>query len=232
MALEVVNPIANFLGLFEDEEVDQRAILESLDARTNTNFLNDIPLDVLEEFSYNSEFEITDRPVETGFPVTDSRRRLPTVLNLIGVQVTGQSPGDIKPGTDRTPLEEGKSWKDKYDELIELKDKQVLITYVCSIDTYEGYLISSLSITRAKGERSDALFFVIGLKESTFVESQVVDIDPNMIPRKKRNKKTDKNTDGDDQGAKKNDKGNKDSVEPDNRTMAKQLLEGLAGAVI
>lgn len=231
MPFAPVNPLANFLGLFESSDIDTRAILEELDAEVVTNWINDIPLDVIEDFSLNSEFEITDRPVETGFPVTDSRRPLPNRISIVGVQVTGQEVGSpVAP--EGTPITDGKSWKDKYSELVELKNKQELVTLTTALDVFENMLIQSVNIVRAGGDRSDGLFFTIELKESTFAESEISRIDPNMIPRAKRAMKTAKNTEGDDQGAKRSDRGNADSEEPDNRTLAKKLLEGMAGGLI
>lgn len=226
MPFAPVNPLANFLGLFTGADVDQRAILEELSPVIVVNYINDLALDVLEEFSFTSEFDITDRPVESGFPVTDSRRRLPDVISLVAVQVTGQNPEEDTVDLEGTPLTDGKSWKDKYDELVELKNKQELVTLTTGLDTYDNLLIRTVNITRAAGDRSDALFFTIDLKESTFAESQVAQIDPNMIPQKKRKKKTDKNKKGDDQGSGNKDKGNRDSGK--DKTLLKSMLTGLA----
>ena len=229
MPIAIVNPLANFFGIFESSDIDQRAILEELDGNQVVNYINEIPLDVLEDFSFNSEFEITERPVESGFPVTDSRRRLPDRISLVGVQVTGQEPDDTI-DLEGTPITDGKSWKDKYDELMELKNKQELVTLTTSLDVYDNMLISNVSVTRASGERSDGLFYTVDLVESTFSESQVAQIDPNMVPKAKRDKKSKKNEDGDDQGSDKNNKGNRDGE--DNRTFAKQILEGIAGGLV
>ena len=227
MVIEIVNPVANFMGLFESDDIDQRGILEQVGELVQTNYLNDIAIDVLEEFTYVSEYEITERPVQTGFPVTDSRRRLPDRITLIGVQATGQEPG--KPvALEGTPLTDGKSWKDKHDEVMELKDRQELVTLTTSHRVYEGYFIQNVQMVRAAGDRSDAFFFTIELKESTFSEAQIEQVDPSMIPRAKRKKKTQNNNDGDKQGRDKSNRGNRDS-EPDNRTFAKKLLQQLAG---
>jgi len=232
MPIAVVNPLVNFLGLFEGADLSTRDILEEIDAEVVTNWINDIPLDVIEDFSFTSEFEITDRPVEKGFPVTDSRRRLPNSISIVGVQVTGQEAGQIA-RSEGSPLgETGKSWKDKYSELMELKNKQELVTLTTSLDVYENLLIRSVNVARSSGERSDGLFFTIELKESTFAEAEISAIDPKMVPRAKRKKKTAKNEEGDDQGAGRDDQGNADAEVPDNRTFAKQILKSLAGGLI
>lgn len=224
MVFEPKNPLDSFFGLFDNNDVDSRALLDKLVPQTQINYLGDIPIDVLEEFSYNEDFEISDRPVQSGYPVTQSRRGLPPIISIIGVQVTGQNQEDVQENIEGISILEGPSWKDKLDEIEELVSRQELITLTTSHKVYSDYLIQNFNFRRVAGEQGDALFFGITLKLSTFTQAQVSQVSPEMIPQKIRKKKNDRHKKGDDQNSDKKDKGNR--TPEDNRTLAKQIYDG------
>lgn len=230
MAIEVVNPFDSFAGNFETSDIDSRAILDSLDKPKVVNYINDIPLDVLEEFTYDSKFEVSQRPVESGFTTTYSRRKLPPTIVISGIQVTGQDP-DTPIETEGTSALEGKSWKDKYSDLMELKDRNEIVTLTTSLDTFPELLIDAVRFVRIAVNKADALFFTISFRKSTFSESQIAEVDPSMLPKERRAKKKPVHTEGDDQKSSRRDRGNLDP-EKDNSTLLRSGLQWLAKGVV
>ena len=228
LPIPIVNPFSNTLGVFSvADQLKERKILESLQVQTYKTFIDDIPIDVLEEDVMNYGFEITDRPLEDGSLVTDARRKLPDRLSWTCIQTDDQEPPRSASGTSL--LDGALSFKDKYDEFMELKDRQDIITATTSLDSWDNMLIENLSVMR-NVEKTGAMYFTIELKESNFVSTDIADIDPRLIPRKKKARIKPKNEGGNDQGAKLADQGSKTAptVGP---SIAKNLATGLADLI-
>lgn len=228
LPIPIVNPFANLLVDWSPQNmIKERKILESLQKQTIRTFIDDIPIDILEEDNATYDFEITDRPLEDGSLVTDARRKLPVFLSWTCIQCDDQEPPRSPSGT--TLLDGASSFKDKYDWFMELKDRQEVVTATTSLDSWDNMLIKSLSVMR-NVEKTGAFYFTIELKEANFVSTNIANIDPRLIPRKKKAKIKPKNEGGNDQGANLADQGSKTApaVGP---SIGKNILTGLADLI-
>jgi hypothetical protein len=149
------------------------------------NLIGEIPIDVLVSETPRYESEITQRPLEAGFEATDARIARPTSVSLECILT--DTPTDFislasQALSGKWSLQ---GWREKYAELMELNRTNATIDVTTPLDTYSGYMISSLSIDR-RSSTGGALFFTCEIVQVRFVATDISQVDESAIPKEKR----------------------------------------------
>jgi len=186
------------------------------------SFIDDLPIDVVEQEVVTFGYVVTDYATENGSNVTSARYRKPVIV-LLDCIFTSQ---DLSPANSARQLLNGTfsfdTWQDKKKRLYEIKDSNAPIVAGTELDTYEDMVIQDLVITRDY-RKSRALFCRILLKHVSLVSLGTVKISSKNLPRKeeKHDEASGKAQD--------KDKKPKKTKEPDNRTTAAKTYDRIAG---
>lgn len=151
--------------------------------------IGDLPIDILHSETPSYEYEVTEHPAEEGSDVTDNRRAKPVRVTL-DVTLTDTS---LSPSAVGTALISGtfslKSWRDKKDKLYDIKRNDEVINAVTDLDSYEKYVIASLTPSRT-AQNSSSFRCTIVLKQIRIVSSAVSILDPSNIPKSLKEKES------------------------------------------
>ena len=151
------------------------------------NLIDDIAIDIITSETPTYDNVLTERPVEAGIDVTDSKVRKPIALSLSCILT--DTPRDIQ--TVLASAAQGTfnldKWRDKWGALKELKDLKTVITVTTPLDTYTDMVLVSVrpNVTASSG---DALFFDCEFKELRIVQSEIAQVSEDAIPKKKKKK--------------------------------------------
>lgn len=162
--------------------------------------LGTLELDASVSESHSSSVEVTRHPVEQGAKITDHRLENPDELTITGV--ISETPLPTSDVSTELRTSEGRQYQGRgqaaagrvasaYQELLELKASETLLTVVTALRTYENMCLTSLEVPRdAKTGR--ALRFTAKLTQVRVVQNKTVQVQAKTtraVPKADLNKK-------------------------------------------
>lgn len=167
----------------------------------STTYIGDIRVDLIKAVSPKRTWQITKHKVDSGANIADHRVKLPDELTMV-ILVT-----DDEVGTDddnQFQLVSGfpRTWQDKYQELLEYSDVDQLLEIVTPFAVHPSMMVSGLSENPDK-DISDGMELVISFEGVKLSTVSFTDIDPSMIPKKRKAKITAEPTAPENEAAKK-----------------------------
>ena len=162
---------------------DVESILESedLENKPSQSFIGGVLIDTLVEEKYRVSFEASTHPIQSGASITDFITDSVESITLTCIQ-----------GSD----EDGKTWLEKYDEIIRLCKEKEIIDIITSKHILPFFAIVDYSDLKNR-KQNNALFFTVEARKINIVSSSTQKIKPELIPKeqKVKNKKLKPNPD-------------------------------------
>ncbi len=158
----------------------------------NPSLIGDIDVDLVISYSDPFSADITERPVEAGFDVTDARVIRPQFLTMECVFCDPDFSGqNIAKKALQGVLGQSlfTSWRDKRDRLDEIKQNKEVISVSTPSKTYDSMLIADIR-PDVRASTANAFFFTIDFKQVRIVSSEVSLIDEALIPKDIREKES------------------------------------------
>jgi hypothetical protein len=175
--------------------------------------LGSLRIDVLKAEELNVEYDISDRPVESGFDVSDARVRRPIWIRVEGIltdtQLTPTAIAGRFVDNDGFELE---TWDEKKSALVQIADADELISITLPLGFYPNMQIRSLKVEQ-NTDRTGAAFFTLIARELRIVSSEITSVDPSQIPKELKDKETADQKKASKKGKKKKNKGTKPGKE-------------------
>jgi hypothetical protein len=174
--------------------------------------IGELQVDVLRLETATYDYDITERPVETGLDITDARIAKPVTLVMEGIladtdfsisSVAANVAGAIQGGGFNLD-----TWQDKKDALLTLAESNEVIDITTPLNIYFNFMILSVRIDQDK-DTSQACFFRAEFKEVRQVSLLSTFVDESQIPKKLQKKKTATNTKAQGKASKKGQQGKK-----------------------
>jgi hypothetical protein len=159
--------------------------------------LGNIVVDVLVSETPVYDYQVTEHPVEAGLDITDNRVKLPTglILECIFTDIPFD-PRAIAAATQAAiqlqsfPL---LTWQDKYTALLDLAEKNDIITVYTPLNAYFNMMITSLRMSQNK-DTANAAFLTVEMREIRTVASEINIIDSSQLPTKVKELETEDNS--------------------------------------
>jgi len=194
--------------------------------------IGDIRIDVLKAEDVTVDYDFSDRPVESGFDITDARIKKPTVIRVEGILSDTQLTPTALAGRfiDGQGFEL-ETWQEKKDLLLQTADQEDVISFTLPLGYYPSMLIKSIRIEQ-RDDRTSAAFFILEAREVRRVSSEVTSVDPSQVPKELKDKETDSQKKAKKKSDRKKDGGAKagDNVSPaKEKSWALQLVELVGG---
>jgi hypothetical protein len=149
--------------------------------------IDDIIVDVLSRVEVDYSFNITSKPCEEGY-INDARIANPITMRMECV-FSNNIENMTLSGLGKSLLAGNfslDSWKQKRDALLELKNKNKIITVVTPDKKYDNLMIERLVITRE--DAHDACFFSIDLVEVSIKKTAMSSVSDQELPDKVKDK--------------------------------------------
>lgn len=186
--------------------------------------IDDLAVDVLRSETPVYDFELTEKPVESGFDVNDARIAKPIGVTLELILTDAELSASAVGINLLNDTLEFSTWKEKRDRLFEIKDSNEVVDVVTPLNKYESMVITSLRIDQTK-DTARALFCRIDFRELRVVSSLITGVDDAAIPKKKKAKKP--SNDADKKTKQKKDLGTKQTSEATPKQQS--ILSSLTG---
>jgi len=194
--------------------------------------IGDLVIDVLSFEDVTYAYEITSKPIESGFKISEAKIKKPVRIRCEGVLTdSALTPSALASGFISGSGFSLDTWQDKKDQLKLIADRSELIDITFRLDFYPNMLIDQLKIEQRVGDKVKACFFTIEAQEVKIVSSEIVGVDPSQIPKELADKKEDRHKKGEKKASKLKDKGNKttDPTQEKEKSWLAQLAGGLFG---
>jgi hypothetical protein len=155
--------------------------------------IGDVIVDVVRSYSPPRESEITDRPVEAGFDITDARIIKPQSITMDIILTDPDFSGAnlakaALSGTFTQQLTMG--WRDKRDRLYEIFNTNELIEIATTEAVYSSMMLIDIRPER-RAATANAFFCTIEAREVKIVSSEMAIVDATSVPKKVQKKETD-----------------------------------------
>jgi hypothetical protein len=154
-------------------------------------FIGDIEIDVISIEEKLLEWEHTERPVDAGLDVTDTRKKRPVFMRIEGFLTDSEISADAI----GTSLVAGQgfnvfgTWEEKRTALESLADSDEIIQITTRRNVRDSMQITSLKETATK-DNSKAYQFVLEAKQVRQVSSEFSFVDPSQVPKAIQDKQT------------------------------------------
>jgi predicted transcriptional regulator len=140
--------------------------------------IGDIQVDVLLEERVTFSWSITSKTVESGLPISDSRKRNPTVLVLEILQMDDEP--ELSPAGVTSLLDGIQTWQDKWDRLKELANADTVLTVVTPLGTLPDLAIKTLAPNQTK-DKMTGLWCRVEFQEMRVVSTETSNVDPAIV---------------------------------------------------